>query len=457
MFPPEETNIPVAGKEQIMSRCNWIARAATVVASALCPLVLPASNALADEPRAGEDYNGPSFSLEQRPVYLDENLPSLAPNAAPLNPSDRPLTGLLNKTPLGRPMQESRINVYGWTEGSYNYNFMNPAKSLNLGRVFDVNDNRFQINQIDLAVERKVDLSTHQWDVGGRLEMLYGTDARFIHSNGMFDFSNRATAGSTVAPGPEYQFDIPQVYADVGVPLGNGLRIRAGKFLFFKQIDPNASVFFSHSFTFGAALPFTLTGITAYYPISDALSIEGGISRGWGQSLKDNNGAINGLGRIRYSMGTNTDLSLALVTGPELNHDNSHYRTAVDATLTHQVSDKLTILADGVYGYQALPDGIPDASWYGVSGYGVYKFSEMVSAAVRLEWYRDEEGFTTGIAQNLYEATAGLTITPFPNDAVGQFFRLRPEVRYDYSSRGFFDGFRRHDQVTVAIDAIFNF
>ncbi|MDB5304919.1 MAG: hypothetical protein JWM97_2468 [Phycisphaerales bacterium] len=440
-----------------MSQSSWIARAATVAASVICPFVLPAASALAGEPQPTEAYSPQDLSLGDQPLYLDENLPSLAPNAAPLNPSDRPLMDLINHTPLGRPMQEARINAYGWAQASYNYNFMNPAKSLNLGRVFDINDNRFQINQIDLAFERKVDLSTHQLDVGGRLEMLYGTDARFIHSNGMFDFSNRSNSGSSVAPGPEYQFDIPQLYADVGVPIGNGLRIRAGKFLFFKQIDPNASVFFSHSYTFGGALPFTLTGVTGYYEFCDTCSFEGGISRGWGQSLKDNNGAINGLGRVRYSMGKSTDLSLALVTGPELDHDNSHYRTVLDATLTHQLSDRLTVLADGVYGHQALPGDVTSASWYGVSGYGVYKFSDQISTALRLEWYRDEEGFTTGIAQNLYEATAGLTLTPFPNDAVGQFFRIRPEVRYDYSSRNFFDGFRRHDQVTVAIDAVFNF
>ena len=54
-------------------------------------------------------------------------------------------------------------------------------------------------------------------------------------------------------------------------------------------------MFYSHSFTFGAALPFTLTGITGYYPIDERWSVEGGISRGWGQSLKDNNGAIDAI------------------------------------------------------------------------------------------------------------------------------------------------------------------
>ena len=105
------------------------------------------------------------------------------------------------------------------------------------------------------CVERMVDLTSHQFDVGGRVELLYGGDARFIHSNGILDSQD-------FFRGPELQFDVPQVYVDVAVPLGNGVRVRAGKFLFFKQIDPNASVFYSHSYTFGAALPFN----RAYLP-----------------------------------------------------------------------------------------------------------------------------------------------------------------------------------------------
>ena len=42
-----------------------------------------------------------------------------------------------------------------------------------------------------------------------------------------------------------------------------------------------------------------------------------------------------------------------------------------------------------------------------------------------------------------------MTITPFPNDAIGSNFKIRPEVRNDYSSRDFFDGLTRHDQTTV--------
>lgn len=373
--------------------------------------------------------------------------PSPSGAAAPAAVVRGPLMSALDSVGVGQYLESAHINVYGHIEGSYTYNFNNPAKDLNLGRVFDINDNRPQVNQLDLNVEKIVDLTTHQFDVGGRLEMLYGTDARFIHANGFLDHQGN----------DEYQFDIPQVYVDLAIPVGEGLRLRVGKFLFFKQIDPNASVFYSHSFTFGAALPFTLSGITAMYNFGDQWSVEGGISRGWGQSLKDNNGAIDALARVRYSPTDRTTITLAAITGPEDTGDNSHYRTTLDLTVSQLVGDQLTLLLDTVYGTDAAGAPNGNANWYGVAGYAVYKLNNYVSLGGRLEWYRDEEGFTTAVAQTLYEATLGVTVTPFPNDSIGANLKLRPEVRYDYSSRDFFDGLSRHDQTTVAIDAIFNF
>lgn len=406
----------------------------------------------------GEQPVPDSAPVGSGPLYLDENMPSLAPGAPALNATRPALMSALDAAGIGRNLDDLRINLYGWVEGSYTYNFDNPAKSLNLGRVFDINDNRLQLNQVNLNVERKAD--PHQWDIGGMVELNYGTDARFIHSSDFLGNSTSAGAisrGNPINNGPEYQFDIPQLYVDITAPLGNGIRVRLGKFLFFKQIDPNASVFFSHSFTFGAALPFTLTGATVNYAFTDQLSVETGISRGWGQTFTDNNGAINGIGRVRYDIDKQTAFSVAAVVGPELTGDNSHYRSVIDATLSYQVSDPLTILLDGVYGYQAQPAGATSSQWYGVSGYAVYKLSDSLNINARGEYYRDEEGFTTGVAQTLFEGTLGVTITPFPRNALGSNLKIRPEVRYDYSTRGYFNGLADHSQLTVAVDAYFDF
>jgi len=399
---------------------------------------------------------------------------SVQANPAPVPPmvnapTRRPLMNLLDQVGFGKTLDDAGIQIYGHVEGSYTYNFDDPPSSLsdyslpvgkfidNPGRVFDVEHDKVLLNQLDLNIERVVDVTKGEFDIGGRVELMYGADARFIHANGLLDnYEDDVT--SRVTGGPQNHFDIPQAYIDFAVPVGNGLRIRAGKFTFFKQHDPNASVFYSHSFTFGAALPFTLTGAYATYVINEQLVVDAGFSRGWDQSLNDNNGAIDVFGRVRYAVNEDLLLTLAAISGPEQDGDNGNWRTAIDLTATYQVADKTTLLADIVYGQQAQPvGGGGDAFWYGISLYAIQELNDVVSAAVRLEWYRDDGGYTTGLNQNLYEATVGLTIRPFPNDEYLQHLKIRPELRWDYSDEQYFDGFSRHSQITAAIDAVYNF
>ena len=387
------------------------------------------------------------------------------PAAAPAQ--RRPLMSLLDRAGLGGPLDDAGVRVFGHVEASYTHNFDDPALGLNLGRVFDIEQGQPLLNQFDLNVERIVAPSPTHWDLGGRVELMYGSDTRFIHSNGLFDHHEDDPTSSFLG-GPENQFDVTQAYVDVGVPLGTGLRVRAGKFLLFKQVDPNASVFYSHSYTFGGALPFTLTGISALYALNDQWSVEGGINRGWGQSLEDNNGTISYHGRVRYAPTERSSIALIFITGPEMDDHDSAYRTAIDLVGTFRVTDRLTLMFDAVYGRQADPvdallnpqaTGSDEADWYGFAGYAVYEIDERLSVAGRLEWFRDDEGFVpvTAVPQDLFEVTVGVTITPFPNDDWGRNLKIRPEVRYDWSSDDYFDGLTSDSQLTAAIDVILNF
>ncbi len=410
------------------------------------------------------------------PIYADETASNPQPSAVPQLPADspRPLMGLLGQTPIGKGLHDARINIYGWIEGSYEYNFQVRDGTANSTRSFDFfENNKGYLNQLDLSVEKKVDLTAHQFDIGGRLDAMYGSDARFITSSGLFDRQ---------APfAQEAWFDLPQVYVDLALPIANGVRLRVGKFEFFKTTDPNASAFYTHPIEYASSFPYTLTGISGYYPITPELSVEAGISRGWDQSLRDNNGAIDAFGRVTWNVTDRSRFIAAFIVGPEQFHDNSHYTTAVDISYAFAASDQLIFLIDGIYGHQARADlgGFPGqntapsastvfdaANWYGVNGFVTYKVSDALSVSGRLEWYRDEEGYTLGFGGgniNAYEATVGLKIAPFATTALGTNFVIRPEVRYDYTSKDYIhpsstSGFgTRHDQLTVAIDAIFNF
>src|SRR3954464_3685667 len=82
----------------------------------------------------------------------------------------RPLMQLLERANLAGPLDDARIRVFGHVQGGYTYNPDDPALDLNLGRVFDVEANQAVLNQVDLSVERIVNRSRSEWDVGGRAQ-----------------------------------------------------------------------------------------------------------------------------------------------------------------------------------------------------------------------------------------------------------------------------------------------
>lgn len=433
--------------DQVRSRM-FAGLAAGVVSFAVCSggVTLAADGVAGPEDDALTASSPPP--ADQSP-FGEKYYPAIAPSQR------RPLMSLLDRYGFADPLEEARIRVFGYAEGSYQYNFIDPVGDFNAGRVLDFKQhNDFLLNQIDLAVERAVVVSGDEWDLGGRVEMIYGSDARYLHAQGL-------GAHQDLFDGPNNQFDLLQAYADVAVPVGTGLRLRVGKFLFFKQVDPNASVFYTHSFTFGGALPYTLSGVSAQYNLSDDWSAELGVNRGWDIALDDNNGNVSFHGRLRHTLSDRTSYALMAITGPEEDDESGDWRTVLDFVITHKVNDKLTVLGDAVFGYQ--PDGTNfqleqvDATWYGLAGYGVYRLNERYSLGGRAEWFRDSGGYTTGVDQNLLGFTAGVTVTPFPRHEVGSNLKIRPEVRYDWSTEDFFDGLTGRDQLTFAVDVIFNF
>lgn len=78
------------------------------------------------------------------------------------------------------------------------------------------------------------------------------------------------------------------------------------------------------------------------------------------------------------------------------------------------------------------------------------------TAVGRLEWFNDTSR-VDGFDCNIYAATFGVNVTPFPDDAIGQFFKLRPEIRYDYATEAIFNGGEDHNLLTAAIEGVFTF
>ena len=426
---------------------NGLVRTAAFAALACAGLVATARAGEAVSQSAPAPAASSALSLSQ-PVYLQDT-------------ARTPLMGLLDQAGIVGPLDEAKISLYGWVEGSYTHSFDGPPGNFITGRVFDVEHEDPTLNQLVLVAERTVDdaLTKGQFDVGARVEWMWGGDARFIHSVGLFDHYG-------FGEGPDNQWDLTQAYFDVAVPVGNGLRVRAGKFVTpigFEVINPTANYLYSHSFLFGYAIPFTHTGVLGTYKFSDELTVTGGITRGWDTSLEDNNDTIDFLGSASLTVSDKTTVTLSLVTGPDQPGNNDDWRTLVDLIVQHKLSDELTVALNADYAYEedsvSSVDG-STAQWFGAAVYASYVVSPMVTVNARGEYFNDDDGARlTGAVggTSVWEATLGLAITPLPEHQYGKNLVIRPEVRFDYANKGFFDAGTDHSQFTAAIDAIYKF
>ncbi|HVT88037.1 MAG TPA: porin [Tepidisphaeraceae bacterium] len=365
----------------------------------------------------------------------------------------KPLMNVLNQAGVGKSMSDAGLNAGGFIEGSWTYNFDNPDSHTNNGRVFDFEDQDPTLNQVDVFVEKTVDASKGKFDIGGRMEWIWGGDARLIHANGLFDHYG-------LGDGPDEQFDLNQLYIQLAVPVGSGLTVTAGKFvtlLGYEYINPTLNPFYSHSYLFGFAIPFTHTGIIGKYNVSDKLAITAGITRGWEQSLEDNNGcSIDVIWQVAYTLDDKTSISVTGITGPEEANDSDHYRTVIDGIITYKASDNLTLAANGDYGWEAdaANDG-GDAKWCGLALYAGYTIDSHFTLNGRVEYFNDEDG-ARGLDSTVYEATIGLAIKPMPNDQWGQGLIIRPELRWDHANHDLYnDG--DENMYTFGADIIYAF
>jgi hypothetical protein len=399
----------------------------------------------------------------------DKEATEVKPPEAPA-PSPGLLMDALGKAGLSQPLDKAGINIYGYIEGGYMYDFS--AKSIDDGPTF-IGYNSFKdefiLDKISLNLERTVDPTKKQFDFGFHLEGIYGADAADIHSNGLVD---RQTG--------LYQGDLLQAYVDVTIP-DMPVRVRVGKWIelagfehFSANIygafgDPSRALY-SYSYQFLYAEPGTQTGALVTYVMNPKWSFDVGVTRGWNQSISDAHDNPDFLARVTFTPSDKTSLIFTMTEGPEfptgfgrnLPPGDSHDSwTALDLVATQKITEKLSLGLGIDYVYAPHIPGLGDGAkqWGGVAGYASYAFDPHLTLNTRLEWYRDDaDGFSTGasVSANYFEATVGVAIKPFPNNKVLSKLLFRPEVRYDHSDQAVFDS-RDKDQVTSSADVLFTF
>lgn len=380
----------------------------------------------------------PSESPSDRPLPTAEQQPQ---------PVHDPVYTLRRPYRYGRPpwtlpqprlLSNRGITLGGWTEVGISVAANMPADLFNGVVTFNDRDGEGQLNQLWFYLDREVDTGGYGWDIGGRIDFVYGTDAMFTQAADGLEANWNQTE-------PFYQAALPQFCLDVGY---NDWTVRMGHFftiIGYEVVPAPENFFYSHAYAMQHGEPFTHTGMLVTYQFHDRLSATAGFHRGW-DAFEDTVGtdSLGFLGGVNWtSWNERLEVAFALTASEELPYDANV--TMYSLVATWYVTDNFIYVIQHDYG-QGVLSGESKAEWYGLNQYFLYDLSDAWALGLRFEWFRDNDGSrvhgirpsnTLNTANalggqffqgNFYQITLGLNWTPRPN------IILRPEVRWDWSN-----------------------
>lgn len=375
---------------------------------------------------------------------------------------------------------QAQTFISAWASGGYTYNSTNPSDGFNTPVTFNDFSNEYLLNQIYLSLGRSVNRCGGCWDVGGQVDLLYGSDYFFTTAYGLetqetgqphWNSSDgpRRARGFTYAT---YGLAMPQLFGEVFAPVASGLSVKVGHFytpIGYENVRAPENFFYSHSYVFQYGGPKTHTGVLLDLATGSKLNWLFGYTNGW-DTWEDVNGKPNYLAGVTWCPSQVASLAFVLSSGSEdlLGRNN---RTYYNLVYTRRMGQVTYIMEHGF----GTEDGAAfntnfeprTAKWYGINQYLFRDLSPTLTAGMRVEWFRDQNNArvlgipleSDVIGGNYVGLTMGFNWRPSCNVI------FRPEIRYDYSDvqpvgfgqNGVFNVFNDRDQLNLAVDFIVKF
>ena len=311
---------------------------------------------------------------------------------------------------------------------SYEYDFNNPTSDKISLHSLDGWHDTGSVDLFQITLHRD---ATEKGSWGFYIQGDTGRISRRIKS----DWNGSGVVGDTDYEREEIELE--QAFVAYNVPVGNGLTLKAGKFVTLlgaEVIEPWANPNYSRSFLFGFAIPFTHTGGLATYPITDTLSVTAGGVIGW-DVVEDNNHNPSAIGEISWTPTPQWSLITNGIYGPEQPAGNPgssrNKRGVVDVVGTYKPIDSVSLI--GNYDWASEDEASPNgrhANWQGFSGIVSWDMTDKFNTSFRGEWFEDESGVRTGTPgtpDHLWEVSLDFKYK------ITDYFYVRTEYRHDES------------------------
>ena len=197
----------------------------------------------------------------------------------------------------GNWMKEHQWSVGGSTVQSYTMNFSSPNDRFNGPVTWTDRSNEYQLNQQWLYINRATKVTDEKdWDIGGRVDMIYGSNARFATQSGFEDKWNTSHSF--------YGLALPSAYLEFAY---KKTTTKVGRFISpvgYNTVDLTQNPFNTIPYSYQYGQPFTHTGIWTQWQATDKLSIGGALIHGWDNFDNTNpNGGF--MGTLTYNFDAN--------------------------------------------------------------------------------------------------------------------------------------------------------
>ncbi|MCO8121825.1 porin [Stieleria sp. TO1_6] len=328
------------------------------------------------------------------------------------------------------------VSVGGWLQLGYH----SAGNSL-----FNSYPDHLQLQQAWLYAEKAIDTSCG-FDIGGRVDYMYGTDSQDTQAFG----TDPRGWDNSWDNGGNYGRAMPQLYVEAGY---GDFSVKAGHFytlIGYEVVTAPDNFFYSHAYTMYNSEPFTHTGVLGTYNVNDRVTAYGGYTMGWDSGFDDN--GDNFLGGLSVAMTDSLTLTYATAIGRfgdlPLGTPEKGYMHSIVADVA--VTDNLQYIFQNDWLDTDDATGATVRKTFDINQYLIYSISDCLAVGGRFEWY-NQEGVYSAQESDIYALTTGINYKPHANVIV------RPEVRWDWDEdqvAGLEDGDK---QTTFGVDTIFLF
>src|SRR5215469_15099015 len=172
--------------------------------------------------------------------------------------------------------QDGPIRVRGWLDAGILGNTNNPPSHFN-GPYNATEVDNGQFNQFYLIMDRAL-RSDGSFSIGGRFDMLYGSDYFLAQSTGL---EQQRSGQKRWNSSQYYGLALPQAYLEIG---RTDASVKVGHFytiIGYEGVQSPTNFFYSHAYSYMFAGPFTHWGGLGTWKPNNNWQIQAGLVNGW--------------------------------------------------------------------------------------------------------------------------------------------------------------------------------